>query len=131
MRDRSLAVWGSIILGYLFVLIAVGCVLALRASRDSVEFTLTERVVKRASGQGGDKYLLYTDRGVFQNTDSVWAWKFRSSDLQAELRDGGRYRCETQGWRIPFLSEYRNVLDCEPVVAGQGDAVIGEDGDRQ
>lgn len=118
---HSRAIWGTIILVVLLAVSVVGCGAALRASRDSVEFTLTERVVKRASGQGGDKYLLYTDQGVFQNTDSIWAWKFRSSDLQAELRDGGRYRCETQGWRIPFLSEYRNVLDCEPVVAGQGD----------
>ena len=118
---HSRALWGSIILVVLIAVPVVGCGVALRASRDSVEFTLNERVVKRASGQDGDKYLLYTDRGVFQNTDSVWAWKFRSSDLQAELRDGGRYRCETQGWRIPFLSEYRNVLDCERVVAGQGD----------
>ncbi len=89
------------------------------ATRDDVTFTIQEKGIKRGSGNSGDKYLLYTDKGVYQNTDSWLALKFRSSDLYGKLKVGRTYDCTAQGLRIPFFSSYKNVLDCDEVSNGQ------------
>lgn len=99
-----------------FVLPFAGCGTALVASRDNVTFTINEKQIKASGSKGDQRYLLFTDKGVFSNEDSLFALKYRSSDLWATLKVGGTYRCRTEGWRIPFFSSYANVLECEQVI---------------
>lgn len=56
--------------------------------------------------------LIYTDRGVYSNIDSLIPWKTRSSDVRNQLKEGETYTCQTSGWRIGFLSWYKNIIDC-------------------
>lgn len=71
-----------------------------------VTITDKERVTK------GDEsyYLVFTDKEVFKNEDSLWAFKFRSSDLQGSLMPGDTCDLEVTGFRIGFFSSYRNIL---------------------
>ena len=52
---------------------------------------------------------------VFHNGDSLVKWKFNSSDMQAELKEGSTYDAVVTGWRIPFLSWYRKVISVNEV----------------
>lgn len=67
-----------------------------------------ERICDK-SGQNCD-YMVFTDKETFKNVDSIWHLKFRSSDIYGALQEGEKYQVVVQGFRIPFLSQYRNVL---------------------
>lgn len=69
----------------------------------------TERV---RSGQS-DTYLVFTENETFQNSDSLLYGKFNSSDFHGRLKDGQKYRLTIVGWRVSFLSWYRNVVRME------------------
>lgn len=65
-----------------------------------------ERITTRDSGY----YLVFTDGEVFENADSLLFMKFGSSDLYSKLKKGETYTVRVAGWRVPFLSMYRNIL---------------------
>lgn len=67
-------------------------------------------------------YLVYTDQGTFKDTDSLLNGKFSSSDLYGQLRRDGRYKVQVQGWRIPWLSEYPNIVRIEQTLKEGSDA---------
>lgn len=48
------------------------------------------------------------------NKDSPLHRKFDSSDLQAVIQPGETYRFRVCGRRIPFLSQYQNILEILP-----------------
>ena len=48
-------------------------------SRETITSTVKEKEVKRYGGK--DKYLIFTDKEVFENTDSWIELKFNSSNL--------------------------------------------------
>jgi hypothetical protein len=67
--------------------------------------------------KGHDTYLVFTDAGVFRNTDAKYRLKWNSSDLQNELiaLQGQRVEIEKYGWRIGFRSQYENVVGVRPL----------------
>lgn len=82
----------------------------------------SERVVS------GDKYVVFTQdvdtgkEGAFENTDSLLeclfdGCKFDSSTLQAKLKGAEKSNavCDirTYGWRVPFLSMYKNIINAD------------------
>ena len=113
-RTPSLAGLGC--LGFiLLVLLVGGCNYAVfSATKGHHTFTVEDKITKRNS-DGGDKYLIFTDKGTFENTDSIFALKFRSSDLYGKLKVNHKYACTTVGLRIPLFSSYKNLLDCEEI----------------
>lgn len=74
-----------------------------------------ERVVSGSGESTTSKYLIFTDQETLQNTDCLWAGKFRSSDLYGQIMIDSTYTFEVYGWRIPFLSMYRNILTATTV----------------
>jgi hypothetical protein len=68
-----------------------------------------ERVV---SGESS-KWLVYTEGEVFKNTDAPLFGKWDSGDFQGRLKLGQTYRLTVVGWRIPFFSAYRNIIDVQ------------------
>lgn len=70
-----------------------------------------ERISRGTGDSLSHKYVVFTDVGVFQNTDSLFHLKWSSSDLQNRLKVGGEYEIRTYGWRIPFLSTYENIVE--------------------
>lgn len=111
--------------GFLFaafaalVLLVGGCNYAVnKATEKTVEFTVRDkdRVTKCDSeGSCQSYWIVMTDNGVYKNDDSLMYFKFRSSDLQAELEDGKRFRCKTAGFRIGITSSYPNLISCERI----------------
>jgi len=81
------------------------------------EVTITDK--ERISiGSGEDlshKYLVFTDGRVFENTDTLFHWKWDSSTVQSELEKGKQYSIKTYGWRVPFLSWYENIVSVEAI----------------
>lgn len=57
-----------------------------------------------------DKYLVFTDNGVFENTDTFFYFKWNSSDVQNSLKQGQKVKIHYYGWRIPFFSWYPNIV---------------------
>jgi len=67
---------------------------------------------ERVQNQDSSKYLVFTEKEVFENTDALFRLKFDSSDLYGKLKEGGKYTCDVYGWRISLFSMYRNLVSC-------------------
>ena len=79
--------------------------------------TVVDTVVKSERVNNGEsgKYLVFGQREVYQNTDNLPLRKFNSSDFYRDLQEGKTYRLKVVGWRIPFLSLYRNIVAFEEI----------------
>lgn len=75
--------------------------------------TVTEKESIRAGD--GNKYLIFTDSEVFENTDEVFVGKFNSSDFYRVIKVGTKYEFRTIGFRIPFLSMYKNIIGIKEI----------------
>lgn len=82
---------------------------------DQATFTINKMAIKRDGDC--DRYLIFTDKGVFENTDSLFKVKFGSSDMHNELQPGKTYKATIVGPRIRFLSMYPNVIKAQEVQA--------------
>jgi len=78
---------------------------------ETVEFIVDSK--ERIAEDGDGKYLIFTENEVFENTDSILKGKFNSSDLYNQLKEQNEYSCQVFGWRVPFLSMYRNIIECK------------------
>lgn len=60
------------------------------------------------------KYLVYTEDEVFRNEDTLYHFKYNSSDVQRQamvaIKNNRPARLRVYGFRIPFFSAYRNVV---------------------
>jgi hypothetical protein len=57
---------------------------------------------------------VFTEEGeVFENSDTFFYQKWNSSDIYGKLTVGNKYKATVYGWRIPFLSNYRNIIEIE------------------
>lgn len=93
---------------------------ALNFSNDhkyTITITDKERVTKQVSKDTIDsKYLIYGEDEsgetyVFENTDTLFRWKFNSSDVYGALKTGETYELTVIGFRVPILNWYENIVD--------------------
>src|SRR2546423_1704016 len=70
----------------------------------------TERVQYCSSSGCSSKYLVFGKKETYQDTDSLFYWKFNSSDVYGQIQSGRTYTFKVIGWRVPFLSWYRNII---------------------
>lgn len=87
--------------------------IAERVSETTVTFTVEDKAIKRYSDD--DKYLVYTDNGTYEITDSLVYWRWNSSDLYGKIKVGKTYEAKVYGWRIPIFSSYKNIVSVEEV----------------
>lgn len=85
----------------------------------TIKVTGKERIVTGSGDTTSSKYLVWGthENGrveTFENTDAWLQGKFSSSDLQGKLNEGETYDAKVYGWRIPFLSQYRNIVTATP-----------------
>lgn len=80
-------------------------------AEEAVTFTVTgkERIVESSGETVTSKYLVFTDVETFENTDMMFIGKFNSSDIQGKLIVDSTYTATVYGWRVPFMSMYRNL----------------------
>ena len=69
---------------------------------------------ERVTSGNSSKYLVFTDSETFENTDSLFHMKWNSSDIYGSISPG-EYEAVVYGWRIPFLSWYRNIVSIERI----------------
>jgi hypothetical protein len=84
----------------------------------SVIFKVTDKNIKTSSDGDGNvssKYLIFTDKGVFENTDAVFHAKWNSSDVYSQLSVGKSFKCKVYGFRVPLLSWYKNIVSCSNI----------------
>lgn len=92
---------------------------AMLGSKGCIEYgtvdhvTATVSKTERVNDRESSKYLVFTNGETFQNTDTIWHGKWNSSDIHGRLQPGKSYRLKVNGFRVPFLSWYRNVLAVE------------------
>jgi hypothetical protein len=91
-----------------------GC--SYRRSAVQVTFTVDRR--ERVTTGSGDSvqsyYLVWSREGeVFAVVDSWVFWRWDSADRYGKLHEGSQITAKVAGWRVPFLTMYRNVIDVQ------------------
>lgn len=85
----------------------------------TIEWTKPTVVLEkeRVNTKDESKYIIFTESEVFENTDSFLSLKWDSSDLYRDIKVGESCSFKVTGFRVPFLSWYRNILEskCSPV----------------
>lgn len=98
-------------------------------SFNDTEYTVTitdkERMAESSKDSDGkykteSKYLVFADDEngepiVFENTDCLVRFKFNSSNIQGQLKEGHIYKITVIGYRVPFLSWYQNIIKVEEI----------------
>jgi len=82
---------------------------------DTIETTINGTDVKRYKDK--DKFLVFTDAGVFENTDAYYRLKWNSADVQNKAKKftGKRAKIKKYGWRFASLSMFENITAIDPV----------------
>lgn len=78
-------------------------------TKQEADMVVTGAIVKQYKDED-QKYLVFTDHGVFENTDAWQYFKFNSSDVQGQLMQPGKYHVRYYGFRVPFMSMYPNII---------------------
>lgn len=106
------------------VVIAVIAIPVISFSNDhayTVTITDKERVTTQVTeGQTDSKYLIYgeDENGktyVFEDTDTLFRWKFNSSDVFGALKEGETYELTVIGFRVHIFNWYENIIDFKAV----------------
>lgn len=79
----------------------------------NAEILKAERVTTGSGDSMRSKYLVFTDKGVFENTDTIFYGKWNSSDFYARMNMGDVCNFTVTGWRVPFLSWYQNIVEMD------------------
>jgi hypothetical protein len=120
--SRGIGCGGVIaILVLLFIVGAIGFEIFAVTHKTNVTFTVQDKTIKidcnhdSNGGRCSSKYLIFTDHGVYQDTDSIFYLKFNSSDVYGKLKRNHTYNCKVYGFRIPIISHYKNLVSCKEV----------------
>lgn len=79
---------------------------------------VTDKYVKRKDDEDVFYIVVEDDQGethVLENDDVLIAGKFDSADVQARVKIGERYRFETIGVRVPFMSMYPHITKFQKI----------------
>jgi hypothetical protein len=102
----------SLLGGLTVIAFVCAFVLAYLGTQDTVTATVLDKERVCSGGeQTSCEYRVYTDTETFVNKDSFLFTKFDSADVQGQLRADQTYELEVVGWRIPFLSMFRNIVE--------------------
>ena len=116
MRTLGYVLGGLVIAG-----IVVATPIVHFSTMEEVTFVVDhrERVISRTSeGRSSARYMIWAEYSngtteVFENTDSLLSFKFNSADLYGRMREGYLCHATVNGYRVPFMSMNRNILDAQ------------------
>ena len=112
------------VIGIFLLMIGVRAVKYSTVTDVVVTVTEKERIVESNGEHTTSKYLVFTENEVFENVDDMIPFfKFNSSDIQGKLHVGETYKLTVWGWRINFLSWYRNILNVQPYDSDTGESL--------
>jgi ABC-type glycerol-3-phosphate transport system permease component len=73
--------------------------------------TFTPTKIECVNTNQTKKYLVFTEGETLCISDSWVHWRFNSSDVYGSMKVGVKYTATLQGYRWPFLSTYRNIVN--------------------
>lgn len=111
MRSNSVAVTVLAVVAVIGVLLIGWALYYAYGTKHEETFVIKDKITKR-NHEGDDKYLIYTNKGTFEDTDTLLNMKFNSSDVYGQLEKGKTYTCTVNGFRVPLFSSYKNILKC-------------------
>jgi hypothetical protein len=103
----------------LFLIVVAGCIsMTYYLMIERLTATIETTYIKKTNSDGPDKFFVVVkkengEQEVFQNTDSLTLAKFNSADINARLKPGEKIKLKVVGFRSPFLSIFRNVVEIE------------------
>lgn len=108
----QLMIWIAVIAVIISLLVSSsGSLIQFLTQQDvSIKIVHKERVVVGSGSNVSGKYLIWATGETFENTDSILFWKWNSSDLFGQILDGHKYVVRVGGWRVQYLSWYRNII---------------------
>lgn len=118
MRSSTKSNTWMILAGIVVIIALVfgGCQLFKSTER---EVTTTIEDKERVCDSNRDcKYLIFTDTGTYQITDSWIYFRFNSSDVYGKLKVGQKYQFNVAGVRFGLTSNYPTVVS-DPVKVQQ------------
>ena len=65
-------------------------------------------------GKESSYYLVFSDKETFMVDDSITRMVFNSSDIYGGIDPGSCYTFKVFGYRSPFLSQYRRIIEVKP-----------------
>lgn len=89
-----------------------------KTDKEVVRGVVTDKYVKRKDNEDVFYIVVEDDQGethVLENDDVLIAGKFDSADVQARVKIGERYRFETIGVRVPFMSMYPHITKFQKI----------------
>ncbi|GAA4946344.1 hypothetical protein HD597_006797 [Nonomuraea thailandensis] len=112
MRRHDVEVIGGLIFFALILAIIIGVAVA-KTGTGRIETATVESKERVCDSSRSCRYLIFTDRGVYENTDAWLSLKFDSSDIYGAIKPGRTYRLKVNGWRVEVTSSYPNILSIE------------------
>lgn len=103
--------WAIVVIALVIAPINIWVHYATMTTLQNITIEGKERITSSANEES--KYLIFTSAETFENVDSLLAFKFNSSDVYGSLKQGSLCELRVTGFRIPFLSTYRNILSAE------------------
>jgi hypothetical protein len=99
----------------IFVFVAVmligGIGVGIAYSFHSETATFTPTRIESVNTKQTQKYLVFTGEETLCISDSWVHWRFNSSDVYGSMKVGVKYTATLQGYRWPFFSAYRNIIN--------------------
>lgn len=62
-----------------------------------------------------DVYMIYTNDGTYTLEDDMFFLNFSSSDLFGKIQENKTYLFKVNGFRIPILSMYKNIISFKEI----------------
>lgn len=125
MRKSSKVKFIAVLVVVLLVAVLSEVIFSFNDTEYTVTITEKERITESSKDSDGNshtssKYLVFADDEngnslVFENADRFIRWKFNSSNVQGQLKEGHTYKITVIGYRVPFLSWYQNIIKVEEV----------------
>ncbi|MFB4284896.1 hypothetical protein ACBJ59_57180 [Nonomuraea sp. MTCD27] len=112
MRRNDVEVIGGLIFFAVILAIIIG-VAMVKTGTGRIETATVESKERVCDTRRDCRYLIFTDQGVYENTDAWLSLKFNSSDMYGALKVGRTYRLKVNGWRVEVTSSYPNILSIE------------------
>ena len=113
---------GAWLVGIFVVLIILAIVIGLpvytyAGYHHKQDLTCTVNDKDRTSDSKGNSHVrIYTDQcGVLTVQDAMFYHNFHSADTYAKIQPGHTYEFHTIGFRVPFLSDFPNIVQVEEI----------------
>lgn len=105
--------WAAIVVGAFVLVCIVGSIISSIAAFNHTRsvHVIVQDKERVCNADRSCKYLIFTDKGTFENTDSLLRGKFDSSDVYGRIQKGQRYDFTVQGFRQPIFSMYPNIIE--------------------